>query len=94
MDHLVHLLLAKPSALMKIAGVYDFDVFEVGGQIGHMQGMGLGAEHARFHKGIGKQHQNQHGDQNQMHLDAPALGQAVFVFISGSGQKNASFVRV
>ena len=86
LDQLVDPALGKPASLMNIRGVDDFQVFQIGGQVGYLYGVFVHRQHSRFDKGINAQRQKRQRHQRQTDGKMPPLGFAITVMIFRQGR--------
>ena len=93
-DELVDPALRKPCALMNIGSEDDFQVFQVGRQVGYIQGVFLDGKRRRFPKRICQQHKRRQTPQNFLERKASALRPAIFIMIFGHSAPSLSSARI
>ena len=68
---------------MNIGGKDDFEIFQIGRQVGYIQRMLLDGEGGSLKKGVCRQQEGRQTSQELFEREMPPLGPAVFIVILG-----------
>ena len=86
LDQLVDPALGEPAALMDVRGVDDLQVFQIGGQVGHLHRVLVYRQRPGFDKGIDAQRQQRQQHQGQPDGEMPPLGFSIAIMIFRQGR--------